>query len=240
MPALSLTLVRLYFTMYVVPTYQVKAVPAPAPPPRTLLYRVEVFSDAGEHFLSCTWKENSEYYFALTDPRHFDLYSLRGNYLPRQCLFAVPPADLQVAQPDVLRSSGVFVKRLPIILHSEQIDVRRMRPLNEELIAEARIYLMLQSGGKHANICAYYGMVVKDGYLEGLALERCNTTLLDFINSRTPYDKSFITKVMAGLRSALDYLHSLGYAHVCLPLTLACAPIAETGAERCESRQRRT
>lgn len=204
--------------MYVLPTVQTPNRPVVEQPVRVFVSRTEVFSDKGARFYSYIWKEGIEYYFATADVRiHHDLNSLRGTRLPWECIYAKVPTDLQLANPEYLRSSGVYIKRTLIVICSDNIDVRTMHPINADLVAEARFYQFLDTvpQGWHLNICKYYGVVANDGYIDGLALERCNTTLMDLAKSATIFDDALINKITGELRSALEFIHSLGYAHVC-------------------------
>lgn len=206
--------------MYVVPNYPPQPVVRPS---RTLVNRLEVFTDSGGRFFSYTYLENNEYYFAMIDVHTaHDLYSLRGHYLPKTSIYAPCPYDLWIAKPDVVRSSGTFIKECPIVIFNENADVTKMRPITEELIPEARVYQTLMSvkGGPHPNICRYYGVVATNGYLTGVVLQRCRTTLYALHKSGAKFDDNFVNSVAGGIRAALDHLHSLGLAHVSRLFTL--------------------
>lgn len=203
----------------------------PKHPTRTLVSSVEAFPGPGRRFFSYTWLENEEYYFAIVDAQvphdiplgqhlpnetPLDVYSLRGCHLPKNRIFATMPHDLQIAKPEDVQSSDIFIKKPQIVMSDENEDISKMQPITEGLIPEARVYetLMSVSGGPHPNICRYYGAVETDGFLCGLALQRCRKTLQELKTENAVFDEAFIERVASGLRAALTHLHSINLAHV--------------------------
>jgi serine/threonine protein kinase len=101
------------------------------------------------------------------------------------------------------------VKRPKLIYY---YDFRDLPMRRQELVTETFIMKALAQLPRHPNIIRYHGCRVNRGYITGIVLERLEYDLRDFAKEpgfHTLDKKSFIAK----LRSAVDYLHSLGLAH---------------------------
>lgn len=78
------------------------------------------------------------------------------------------------------------------------------------LLREATVMELLRKH-PHANIVNYFGCVVADGRITRLALQRCPSTLRQYLT----HDPSYAARdsLFDQLRSAVEHVHALGLAH---------------------------
>ncbi|KAI0203110.1 kinase-like domain-containing protein [Astrocystis sublimbata] len=119
------------------------------------------------------------------------------------------PADLQFTiAPPQSDDSNTFIKR-PGLNCYESMKGTNYIPksvLDETMVME-RI-----STSHHPNIIKYHGCHVNRGRITALVLELLDQTLTQF-KSDGKLQSLDQNKLVAGLQSAVDYLHSLGLAH---------------------------
>jgi serine/threonine protein kinase len=131
--------------------------------------------------------------------------------LPDEEIYPLLPEDenITVAPDDV---AGFYVKRTA---WSTYLDFRGTEFLPKLMLKETRTMELL-TRHPHPNIVRYYGARVKRGRITGLVLETFPFPHdLGFVKTRPDLFKGSLDKerILSGLRSALDHLHSLGLAH---------------------------
>lgn len=131
--------------------------------------------------------------------------------LPDEELYPLYPEEggLTVAPDDV---TGRYVKRTAWATY---LDFRGTEFLPKLMLQEARTMEFLAQH-PHSNIVGYYGCRVKRGRITGLVLETFPFAHdLGFAENRPDMFKGVFDKerIKAGIRSAVDHLHALGWAH---------------------------
>lgn len=130
--------------------------------------------------------------------------------VPDEEVFPEVPAGVELTiAPDDLDPSAVFVKRTRITKY-EGPGSRAHKALLNEALAMERI-----SRRPHPYIVRYLGCRVFRGRITGIVLERVDGTLEDVAYERPAAEFAALDKerFLAGLESAVRYLHSLDLVH---------------------------
>jgi serine/threonine protein kinase len=156
---------------------------------------------------------NDELYFGQLSKNKRDItlaeYSSALEYIQDEEIYPEVPEDVVLTiAPDSLDDTAAFIKR-PGLNCYETMKGSEYIPkaiLEETLIME-RISKM-----HHPNIIGYIGCRVRRGRITAIVLERLDQTLTQY--SHTPaFEQLDTAKFFDALKSAVDYLHSLGLAH---------------------------
>ncbi|RDW76579.1 Protein kinase-like [Aspergillus mulundensis] len=136
-------------------------------------------------------------------------YNAALQRVPDEDIYPRVPEDIQLTiAPETLDASTVYVKRPGLQWYDDMIgtDFLPKTVLDETVVMEKI------SQSPHPNIIQYYGCRVKRGYITSIVLERLDQTLHDYVS--TPEFQDLDTdKFCRSMRSAVEYLHSLGLAH---------------------------
>ncbi|KAL3463482.1 hypothetical protein BJX64DRAFT_287231 [Aspergillus heterothallicus] len=138
-------------------------------------------------------------------PRREDLppYPTRPAHAPD-----VVPAEVFASNREMFHVKRVLLDEY---YYFRDIPMRRFEFLAETLVLETIAGPNAQVS-PHPNIIRYHGCRVNRGYITGIILQRLEYTLHKYVAQpgfRTLDKKGFVAR----LRSAVDYLHSLGLAH---------------------------
>lgn len=164
--------------------------------------------------------------FAAVDPEENAYFGIKVGIhisqltveIARDCLQPIPdeeiypdfPATSLTAAPD--DCSGRYVKRTA---WPSYLDFKGTTFLPRLMLQEAQTMELLAQH-PHPNIITYFGCRVKRGRITGLVLETFPFAYdLAFAAERPDLFKGLVQKdrIMSGLRSAVDHLHTLGLAH---------------------------
>lgn len=175
----------------------------------------EVDEDTG-HFgytMFAAVQDNAIYYGECDKPRAdmsiHDVNNLLAQ-VPDEEIFPrwLPSLDLTKA-PETL-PPGVFIKRPGLGLYNIFLRNKVVHLIPQQLREEAEA-LQIIGRGLHSNIVRYHGCHVRRGYITGLVLDRHRQDLRRYIkNGHVIRDKELF---MESLESAIQHMHSLGWAH---------------------------
>jgi serine/threonine protein kinase len=191
------------------------------PPPVTSLRDLtilEVFDGETSNFKYVTFyliAPTGELYFGqlFKERKHITLAECSSAlvYIPDEELYPEVPQDIALTiAPDGLDEATVYIKT-PGLHHYE--DMKGTQYIPKEILGETLIMEQV-SKTPHPNIIRYLGCRVRRGRITAIVLERLDQTLTQYAE-QTPgaleqLDKA---KFLQALRSAVDYLHSMGLAH---------------------------
>ncbi|KAJ5935162.1 hypothetical protein N7466_004709 [Penicillium verhagenii] len=106
--------------------------------------------------------------------------------------------------------SNVYLKRPRLFVYDDYKEQDAVDIIPALLLEEAHILETL-SKNPHPGIIKYYGCRTQRGFITALALERHPSDLKRYIkDKKSPLDQE---KFMVALESAINHLHSLGFAH---------------------------
>ncbi|KAJ1946722.1 hypothetical protein GGF37_000977 [Kickxella alabastrina] len=94
------------------------------------------------------------------------------------------------------QAPNVYIKEM------EKSDIGYLSGTKKSFFGEIEVYEKLLEH-PHPNICQYYGCIVDDGLIIGIALEVCEKTLHEC--SEWP--------ALGGIQDAVRHIHSLGFVH---------------------------
>jgi serine/threonine protein kinase len=197
------------------------------PPPRALIRCFAHFHTIREYDKTDTWEQDVFFYFTKTDEVFWSctkrpfrrLAGWKGalKRIPDHTIYPRAPksAHLTIAPEDAVASNPELfhVKRPNLWFYEEHPDL----PWRWQLLLAETFVLEALAGSKaqlpaHPNIIRYHGCRVYRGYITAIVLERLEYDLEQYVKkvgSRMIDKQSFLAK----LRSAVDYMHSLGLAH---------------------------
>jgi serine/threonine protein kinase len=135
----------------------------------------------------------------------------------------VPETKLREA-PETLPPDDVFIKRAPLELYEMLRQLGIEKQLSTSLIAEAQVLEEL-SQHPHPNLIGYHGCRVVRGHITGLVLDKHPHDLQTFI--KTGHKSLDKARFMDALKSVIQHLHNLGWAHN--DLTPANVLVSESG-----------
>lgn len=101
--------------------------------------------------------------------------------------------DQQIFQGNI---TDVYIKSMDIS------DIGYIVCTEKGFIGEIQAYEKI-SEYPHPNICKYFGCVVEDNLITGIALEKCDKTLHEYE----------VWPCLDGIRDAVDHIHNLGIIH---------------------------
>lgn len=125
--------------------------------------------------------------------------------VPDSIIYPVVPghAEFTVASDD---THARYIKRPNLATYELFNDDDFLAQL---LLSEATIMEQLNQN-PHPNIVRYHGVRVRRGRVTGFVLDKYEESLLELVRNGVDLDE---TKVLEGLESAVEHLHSLGLAH---------------------------
>jgi len=136
-------------------------------------------------------------------------YSAGLEHIPDEELYPEVPKDINLTiAPDHLDDVSAFIKR-PGLNSYETMKGTEFIP--KEILTET---LTMEEISKinHPNIIKYHGCHVKRGRITAIVLERLDQTLMQY--APTPaFQELDKVKFIEALESAVNALHSLGFAH---------------------------
>jgi len=104
-------------------------------------------------------------------------------------------------------NSAVFVKAASCI---DWVDPAVCEQHRAWIEVEVR-FMETLSRSPHPHVVAYHGCVVENGYIVGIALEKCTKTLEERCqDTTTPFN---VSACLSQIAAALAHLHDLGYCH---------------------------
>ncbi|KAI1324990.1 kinase-like domain-containing protein [Xylariaceae sp. FL0255] len=116
-------------------------------------------------------------------------------------------AALTIA-PDTLDDAWPFIKRPGVTCYE---TMKGTQYVPREILDETLIMEQL-SKTPHPNIIRYLGCRVQRNHITAICLKRLDQTLAQY--AQTPaFSQLDKTKFFAGIKSAIDHVHSLGLAH---------------------------
>ncbi|KAK1079000.1 hypothetical protein LTR33_006760 [Friedmanniomyces endolithicus] len=130
-----------------------------------------------------------------------------------QALELLPDAKANPLAPEGLtvvahvNASTTYTKRPKLSL----VDDDEAPGLSSWMLLQEVSILQILHQHPHPNIVQYLGCTVRRGYITGIVLERCNTTLQK--QSENDSLSLNVRPLMCGIRAGVAHLHSLGYAH---------------------------
>ncbi|KAH9900569.1 protein kinase-like domain-containing protein [Xylariomycetidae sp. FL2044] len=177
----------------------------------------EVDEDTGDfqHTMFVAVEDDMIYYGQLDKPKADISFQHATESLVRiadeQIFPRWPQGGLALTKaPEDLPPPGVFVKRPRLALYDVFLQHKVVHLLPEGLVEEAEAMEVLGSR-PHPNIVGYHGCHVRRGYVTGLVLDRHPRDLTSYLKSgHTIPDKEVF---MESLESAIQHVHSLGWAH---------------------------
>ncbi|KAJ7887635.1 kinase-like domain-containing protein [Mycena olivaceomarginata] len=168
-------------------------------------------------FTAMLWEQNGDFYHYRREERHSDADAdlelfQKAILVPRDYYLArLPPpgAPATRAPSTSFADPNVFFKRTEPIMY-DPTHTEKCRPADDQA-DEMRICEELRQN-PHPNICRYLGYVTTlDGNsIAGLCFERHEMNLDSAIEDNFSFNAA---AVIEDVRSGLDHLHSLGYAH---------------------------
>lgn len=120
------------------------------------------------------------------------------------------PRDVELTRAQDTLPPNMYIKRPNLCLYDIFQEHNVLDLIPKGLLEEARAMEML-SQHLHPNIIRYHGCRVRRGRITGLVLNRHPNVLTDYLKNKVgSVDKEAF---MQTLNSAIDHLHSLGWAH---------------------------
>lgn len=158
--------------------------------------------------------QDEEVYFGKTTRNKrelsFDEIGQLLTRIPDEEIFPAIPKDIELTlAPDHINDANSFLKR-PGIQHYDDFvgtDFVWKELLHETLIMEKI------SKAPHPYIIRYLGCRTCRGRITSFFVERLNQTLDQYVNAPDGFEPLDNERFLAGVQSAIDYLHSLGLAH---------------------------
>ncbi|CAG8241614.1 unnamed protein product [Penicillium olsonii] len=133
------------------------------------------------------------------------------NPVPFDPIFPVwPPSGAELSTAPELLTTSTYIKGANFEMYHWLKERGLEKQLLNSRVGEAQVLEEL-SQHPHPNLIRYYGCKVTEGYFTGIVLERHPHDLEAYVESgyRVPDTDQF----MAGLESAIQHLHGLGWAH---------------------------
>jgi serine/threonine protein kinase len=162
--------------------------------------------------------EDGEAYTGTSDKHWEDMsldeFAASLEPIPDHHIYPELPADPAVTvAPDNLDESTAFIKRTGVTRYD---PAHMLAPGNEgkDHLLEEVLRLETLSERPHPYLVRYLGCRVRHGRIRNIVLERLEWTLLDYAHE-APDKFAQIDKeaFLAGVESAVKYMHSLGLAH---------------------------
>ncbi|KAK0976013.1 hypothetical protein LTS01_013647 [Friedmanniomyces endolithicus] len=134
-------------------------------------------------------------------------------YQPKLTLDAAKVSQALQLLPDA-KAYPLAPEGLTVVAHVNASTTYTKRPklslVDDDEAPGLSSWILLQEH-PHPNIVQYLGCTVRRGYITGIVLERCNTTLQK--QSENDSLSLNVRPLMCGIRAGVAHLHSLGYAH---------------------------
>lgn len=182
-------------------------------PTLTVVKNFEVWGTETDEFafLAIIFTDGRDYYYHHYAERRLPddvtLLAAQAIIIPRTYYQAPPPHGLHRA-PESLPDHIYLKAPLPLHIFEEaHLSTTRIADI---LVQEAQVYHELAKN-PHPNIGEYLGIYVRDGLMAGICLRRYSKTLHERVEDGEKLD---IDSILNGIKSGLDYLHSLDYVHV--------------------------
>ncbi|ORY58484.1 kinase-like domain-containing protein [Pseudomassariella vexata] len=158
--------------------------------------------------------DDAVYYGQLTIPQvDITLEQLTAalSPLPDEILYpGWPTCDVQLTQAPENLPADIYIKRPDVEMYSVFRDHNVLHLISAQLLQEAKTMQFL-SQHTHPNIIRFHGCRVRRGHITGLIFNRHPYDLNDHLkNNIGPVLKE---PFMEALGSAVNHLHSLGWAH---------------------------
>lgn len=136
-------------------------------------------------------------------------YSSALEYIQDEEIFPEVPEDIVLTiAPDSLDDASAFIKRPGLNCYE---TMKGSDYIPKEILGETLTMEQI-SKTPHPNIIEYFGCRVRRGRITAIVLERLDQTLTQY--AHTPaFERLDMAKFLEAVKSAVDYLHSLGLAH---------------------------
>ncbi|KAH8900816.1 kinase-like protein [Thozetella sp. PMI_491] len=118
------------------------------------------------------------------------------------------PDHLNSAAPTELR--GVYLKRPPVGEYNVYKALNTVENIPETLLDEVAALQEISQHGQHPNLVRFHGCRVRQGRITALIIDKYEDNLRDSLRQGKAIDKD---RILNGLDSAVQHLHSLGLAH---------------------------
>ena len=119
-----------------------------------------------------------------------------------------PEAPSQITVASIPTEVDVYVKRPKLNIYDNWVNSGLLARL---FLGEAETFEALIRKPHHRNIIRYHGCIVHRRRITGIVLDRCSKTLEDRLREGAHgFNKRLC---MDGIKSGVEHLHSLGYAH---------------------------
>jgi serine/threonine protein kinase len=148
-------------------------------------------------FTKVVYEEGGELYTVNVDKMKVDPHEVTGKLIPKHSLY-----------PKVSKFNTLTV----FDGNSEEVFIKRTNPVHYDLDGgdvsmdmEREINVMeVLKLHSHSNIAEYLGSIVEGDLVTGICYRKYERTLTETLNT---------DRVLEGVKSGLDHLHSLGYIH---------------------------
>ncbi|KAI5863806.1 serine/threonine-protein kinase [Durotheca rogersii] len=156
---------------------------------------------------------NEEVYFGQLSKNRTDItlaeYSSALEYIRDEEIYPEVSKDVTLTiAPDNLDDASAFIKR-PGLNCYETMKGSQYIP---KAVLEETLIMEQISKTHHPNIIGYFGCRVRRGRITAIVLERLDQTLTQYVHTPA-FEQLDKAKFLEALKSAVDYLHSLGLAH---------------------------
>lgn len=130
--------------------------------------------------------------------------------IPDDDIFPVWTLGTGLTQAQETSQAATYIKRPDLALYHVFREHNVLGLIPKGLSEEAEIMEKI-SKHPHPHIVHYHGCQIRRGRITGLVLDRHGSTLADYLKNKVgSVDKELFTRA---LTSAIDHLHSLGFAH---------------------------
>ncbi|KAL4783419.1 kinase-like domain-containing protein [Aspergillus varians] len=159
--------------------------------------------------------EDDEVYFGKTlkNKREMTIAEFNSSLqrVRDQDIYPEVPADTHFTlAPATLNASSIYVKRSGLQWYEEMAGTNYL----PKAVLDETIIMEQISKSPHPNIIRYHGCRLRRGYITSIVLERLDRTLDDYVStSLAEFQRLDKVEFFESVKSAVDYLHTLGLAH---------------------------